>query len=1121
MPARFALAPATILAAALALAAQPPDPAKKPPDAPKTTPAESPGVKLADGTYLWTGDAVPPSVAVSPQELQKLLDQVEQMKKQLAARKVLPPSSCAVRGKVEKRGDTVVAALKLTFTFRTPAPSTAVSLGGRRGFLVSATLDGGKLPVLDTREDGFVALVEAAGEHALVLDLEAPVAGRGTKTEIGFELGLPRAAITTLGLELPPDIKQVSLTTRMPDPSQPTKAPDVRRLPALDVKRLTSLPLGPIDQLELAWDPPATAAQPSESVRAAEFDIATVLTESLVETTARVKFKGAAREWKLVAPASAEVTVERVTAAGVEAGPVQSPGVTKPPDANKPVWKIDLPVGSSAADWVVTAVVRTPRAKADSPKHRGPFAVGPFAAVDVFRQSGTVRLSAAANHRFAARHGPEVRQAEVPGPPDDEQTVALYRFVTGPTGAAPPFAPLLSFEAFPLQGAVRVKPAYRLRLTEAGWRVTATLRVTPIRKEIAEVAVEVPAEWGTLEATPAELVTGVQQVQADGPRQTVSVKLAAGHKQPFELVLDATVPVPPAAREMAVSLLRFPGVDEQDAAITVAVPDALEVRGSAREWAGDQPLGWGQPLAVVPGADGKVPKHATAVTGKFERGLARADLSWGPYRPDLAADVRADVTVHDRQVVVVQQFKLKAADGLPRPVRFRAPPGAVGLRAQPPLEPAGNAEWTFTPPADAKDATVAVTFALPLPAADAARRVPVGLVWAAGATRTDTVVRAWSNTVTGRTIAAEAGPWREIPSEAAADRDALPAVTLAGSGADLPLAFDLRDGADPAVVGVWVERAAVQVSAADDGSAAVRARFLLKRWLAGAVEVRLPPNPTKATAPEFQIDGRKVDAAAVADDAQAYRVPLPEARPGRTAVLEVRYQLPANRPGGESLFTPPLLAATAFAGPVRWHVALPPGSLPLVTDAKAEQRWRWRAAWFRPAGATTGEELDRWFRAGGELNDVDGGDAVSARQATAGPLRVHRVDRVGFAVLCSFAAFAVGWSATRVRASAAGVLVAAAGLLVAVGAALAPQAAAQAAAAAQPGVLALLLILAFQEGVRWHYRRRVTYLPGFSRRPVEAEPSAAGGTSARNPRGNESTGSLGPPAEAAASPSGS
>ena len=44
-------------------------------------------------------------------------------------------------------------------------PNSAIALGGRKAFLVSAALDGAKLPVLDTADDGFAVMVETAGDH--------------------------------------------------------------------------------------------------------------------------------------------------------------------------------------------------------------------------------------------------------------------------------------------------------------------------------------------------------------------------------------------------------------------------------------------------------------------------------------------------------------------------------------------------------------------------------------------------------------------------------------------------------------------------------------------------------------------------------------------------------------------------------------------------------------------------------------------------------------------------------------------------------------------------------------------------------------------------------------------
>src|SRR5262245_9963920 len=132
---RFVLLPTLFLAAAVAVtaSAQQPEPKKSVDPVPKAEPdpkAKEPRViKLPDSTYLWLGTDTDGSerVSLTPAELQKLLDQTEQLKKQLAARKATPPSGCAIRGKVEKRGEQLVAVLQLTCSFRTTAPQTAVS----------------------------------------------------------------------------------------------------------------------------------------------------------------------------------------------------------------------------------------------------------------------------------------------------------------------------------------------------------------------------------------------------------------------------------------------------------------------------------------------------------------------------------------------------------------------------------------------------------------------------------------------------------------------------------------------------------------------------------------------------------------------------------------------------------------------------------------------------------------------------------------------------------------------------------------------------------------------------------------------------------------------------------
>ncbi|VTT99430.1 unnamed protein product [Gemmataceae bacterium] len=1112
---RVALAVPVVLFALVAPTARglQPDP-KKSAD-PKTK--DSPVVRLPDGTYLWVGsstDSAGERVSLTPQELQKLLNELDQVRKQLAARKPAPPSGCAVRGRVEKRGEQLVAALRLTCTFRTTAPQTAVALGGRRGFLVAAALDGNKLPVLDTNEDGFALMVEAAGDHSLVLDLEAPVTSRGAKPELGFEIGLPRAAITTLLFDPPgQDVKRVNLTTKTVDPAQPARPPETRRTPALELKQLAAragheagYPLGPVDSVEVTWDPPAAAAQPADQVQSADLDVAVLLTEPFVETTAKVRFRGPAREWKLVAPATADVTADH--AAGPDTGPTQPATVSRPGDPNKPVWKIEFPAGSPATDWTVTVVTRQPRPRPEDPQHRGPYPVGPFTTLDVLRQTGTVKVTAAANTQLTFKHGPDLRKAEPPGPADEEVTTAFFRLVTGPSGSSASNAPLFTLEARPQVGAVKVKPTYRLSLTDTGWRVRAEVRVFPIRTQVESVLVEVPVNWRGLEASPPELVEGVQQVppqdgfwaasaaQAVGGRRvSVVVRLAAAHKQPFDLVLTGTVPVEPGDAAGTVALPRFPEATESAATLTATVPDGFELRAETRDWDGEY-AAWGTPLGAVADPSGKGSRAVTTVSGQAESGFARVTLGWSPHHPDLAAEVRADVTLGERQLVIVQQIKLRSSTGLPRRLRFRGPAAPAAMKTVPALDPVGTGEWVFATAPDATEVTVSATYATALPrqspGVNGAARVPVALLWPVGATRTEATARVWTDLDTSRAVTSASSGWRELAVEPAPDRDALPVLTLSAVAAE-PLTLETQPVADTGTVAVWAERGLVQAWGGDDGTVSYRARYLLRRWLRPSVEVRLP-SPLAGPNPEFFRDGQRLDAVALTgtDDERAFRVPLPAARPGATTVVEVRYQLPVSRgPTGELVYFPPTLPGVAFVGPVQWQAVVAHGHTPLVSaGASTEFRWRPRPTGVAPCAAGSAEALEAWFRTGDDAADASDapGEVFVARQVAPGPVRVYQVHHTGLVVVCSAAAFILVLVLWRLPGAVFGLGVAAASAAAVVAAIYYPHPAAQVAGACQPGVVAAAGVAALAAAARWLHRRRLARMPGFSR--TSPEPSA-------------------------------
>ena len=1096
-PPRFAAAAVLLAGLAAVVPAQGPPVADQKKSTDAAAKADAGAFRLPDGTVVFvtkTPDDPDPKIDgvwLSPKEYQALLDKADQLRRAREAARPVAPSECHVRGRVEAKRDRPVAALRLTYAFRTVTPRAVVALGCQRAFPAAAADGGRKLPLLESSDAGLTVLVEDPGPHTLTLDLDVPVGPRGGKGEVGFEFGLPRAAITTLALEPPgPEVKRLTVTTQTPEPGPaPARAGEVKRATE-DAARIApkpgenGLPLGPIESLQVTWETPATAAPAAaETPVTVEAEVAVRVEAVQVETTARLRLRGPARDWAFSFPPGANVAVERAGGPAPAAG--RGPTITRPADPRAADgWVIQTP---DAGEWVATVTARQPRPEPKAGKDPAPYPVGPFFAPGVPRQTGTVRVFAPVTVHPGFRAPREVRRQDAPAGGGEDAPVLVFRYATPPLRDDRP-APLLELDLRPAHGSVQVEPVHRLRLTEGGWRLRSEVRVTPIRTEVDQVVVRLPAGWQTPDVLPPELVEEVRP----GPDGQFAVRLAAPQKGPFGLVLEAAWPVPPAAREAVIPLPRFPAAAERGARVTAGVPDGFEVRGTAREWDGRQAVGF--PTELVPPTPPAGGAAVTAVAGRFDAGAARVDLAWQPYRPPLAADVRADVTLYERQAEVHQTVRLSAPDGLPRAVRFKGPPAAAGFQARA-LDPAGPGEWVFAPRAGAGEAEVTMRYAVPLPAAGG--RLAVPLVWP-DATRVDAGVRVWARG--GHRVAGFDGPWRERPPEPDKAQYDLPALTLAGGGPGLPLSLDLAVSADGSAP-VVIARAAVQAWAADDGTTQVRGRYVLTRWPAAGVEVELPV----ATEATVVVDRKQVWPAAVGEAAggRVIRVPLPEPRADRPAAeLEVRYVRPPTRAGlGELTVVPPAVRGAAVLTPVRWQLVVPASAVPLVPDPGfvPEARWQWRGWMFAPAPAASPDDLDGWLAGGADPGGADEpaawapprGEVVAGRLPAAARLRVVRVPRVVCVIGCSVLVFVAGIVVSRLRPRLLGPAVAALGAAAAAAAVTFPQPAGQVAAAAQPGVVVLALAFAAQAARRWYHRRRLTHLPTFARGSTVDRPTGA------------------------------
>jgi hypothetical protein len=185
-----------------------------------------------------------------------------------------------------------------------------------------------------------------------------------------------------------------------------------------------------------------------------------------------------------------------------------------------------------------------------------------------------------------------------------------------------------------------------------------------------------------------------------------------------------------------------------------------------------------------------------------------------------------------------------------------------------------------------------------------------------------------------------------------------------------------------------------------------------------------------------------------------------------------------------------------------------PGAVPLLAGGHPDHRWALRGFVFAPL-APADDESEEWLTSGAE--PTAGGAALDTAAARAdGPVRAAAVPLAALVAACSAGVLVIGLLAVRLPGAAAGPVVTVAAGAFAVAAALVPQPAGAAAAAAAPGLAVLLLALAARAVTRRAARRRVTYLPGFSRSRTDEDATPRPTPSVRpRPLPAGSTGDLG------------
>src|SRR5439155_219086 len=407
-------------------------------------------------------------VMLTEERYNELMERSEKLERMLQPGKPQPPSVCKISGRIE--GDRVH--FRIRYKFETNKARTTVTLGGQRSWPVAVTMDDGELPLLlsaggggsaasaaGSSEDGLVVRVEKPGSHVVTLDVDMLTENKGDDRSVN--LGLPRAAITKLEqVTVPAEVTQVRVN------SDPLSAPASGLKPLLqplrsggfqppgrwvkteaqdsEHRRLSDVPLGPAERLELTWKGPVANTGGSEALLTAEgrrWDVHADETGVLSEVTLILQARrGRTKRWQLQLPPQAQVEIkeptdidERIQKIDLTTKPAANASGPDKPGSSGPSLTIELKEASAEPLRVVLQVRQS--------WSEGRVPIGPYFVNGAFRQWGIIRVTEPADLRLRYHPRSDVHRRETPSEQAGDNYVAEFAYWTPVANAASSEAP--------------------------------------------------------------------------------------------------------------------------------------------------------------------------------------------------------------------------------------------------------------------------------------------------------------------------------------------------------------------------------------------------------------------------------------------------------------------------------------------------------------------------------------------------------------------------------------------------------------------------------------------------------------------------------------------------------
>jgi hypothetical protein len=1082
---------AFLVAAFAALAAEQ-DKAPSPP-AKKAAPGLD-DLKLPPGAVVVicekTADAlrlVPKGIIIAPEkhaEYEALRAEVERLKARLLRPdRLASPGTCVLKGKVEGNA----AQLQAQFFFDTTnRPDVLVPLACGQAKITAATL-GDQTPMLRLDADGYTVRVETPGKQTLNLDLVVPLTFRGGDRTL--ELDLPRASITSLGLDLPAGARDIRVGGKAAT-GAPATAVKGNRLEA---------DLGAVARLDVSWKDPGAGGGTSPLL-SVEGRVLVRVDARQATSTAELTLRtqgGQVKEWRLLVPPGAEVKAAAADEARIVA--IDPPG---------PAEAVLRTIRLKEADPLPLKVTVTTRAGPPRSGSRTP--VGPFIVLGAVQPKITVLVTNAASD-FRMRLLPHADLVRGEAPPDPSVTAAFTYQPSAPPDRPPPAGvPLpawLEIEMENVRGLLETRVTHALKLQRVAgrvaWRLSTIIDATPIRSGGDRLTIQLPPDFeydAAVGPRPADVVRDVE----NEPANRLVFRLGDEPLKPFQLTFSGSY--------------RQQFDDTGRATLTLPRPQDVRDRGgevsvTSRDFELTAPAGGNAGLELT----GQDPQR---IAWHSEHLPERVEAAWRPYRPEVRATAVVDLTLGAREADVRHEIRFQFPRTLPGRVALRVPEALLrtlsieGGALREPDAPGAPVREVELRGVSGKDHTLLLKYFLPLPRRTNGDPLTVPLVVPEPAESIETKVRVWSEPETMPVPVG--GAWSEVNIEEVKGIDRLPALVLRAPRADTPLVLRLEPPAGGAGATVLVERALVRASL-DEGGQTYHASFLVRHLTSPQLEVELPA-ALFGLRLRVALNGKEVAWTVSPDDSRVARLNLAPELVRKPSSLEIRYQLPSADTGSgfvQSVLQPPLLRGAPSHVPTRWEINLPSSWIVLgpETGPGVERAWARRGWLLASRPALTPTALERWF-AGPDLfpravPTETPASHVCARSGV-GLVRLTHVPNLVWQLICSLGLIVVGLSLGQLsrrngddplRPSpwflpALGILtLSVAGVWL-----LFPTLLAAILYGSQAGVLVLAVIFLFEGIKRERYRRQVVFLSSFSRGRKGSSQARTIGSSVRRRR---------------------